>query len=167
MPHSHICAHNHVHKPLDIIKEATQYCEQRGLRLTEQRRQILIILAEAAKPLGAYDLLEKIQHASPKRQAPVIVYRALDFLLEAQLIHRLESRNAFIICPHRHSNDETIVFLICEQCGRVDEAASNMVEQSLMQLAKQRSFQPKSKVLELAGTCKTCAEDKVSESAVQ
>ncbi len=151
--------------PLDIIAEATRYCETRGLRLTDQRRQILVLLAEAAKPLGAYDLLEKIQQASPKRQAPVIVYRALDFLLEAKLIHRLESRNAFIICPHRHTNDEAIVFMLCEKCGRAEEAASDMVQQSLTQLASQRSFQLKSKVLELAGLCKTCTADKMPESA--
>jgi Fur family transcriptional regulator, zinc uptake regulator len=156
MPHSHICAHNHRHSPSDIIAEATAYCAARGLRLTEQRRQILELLAQSPKPLGAYDLLEQIQKSSPKRQAPVVVYRALDFLAQAQLIHRLESRNAFIICPHRHTQDETIVFMICEHCGRVDEAASDMVQNSIEQLAKQRSFQLKSKVIELVGLCLTC-----------
>ncbi len=161
MPHSHICAHNHQHSPSDIITEATEYCAEKGLRLTEQRRQILVLLAQSTKPLGAYDLLEQIQKLSPKRQAPVVVYRALDFLLEAQLIHRLESRNAFIICPHRHINDEAIVFLICENCGRVDEASSDMVQQSLTELAKKRSFELRTRVLELVGLCLTCKAERV------
>jgi Fur family transcriptional regulator, zinc uptake regulator len=156
MPHSHICAHNHRHSPSDIIAEATSYCAGKGLRLTEQRRQILELLAQSPKPLGAYDLLEQIQKSSPKRQAPVVVYRALDFLLDAQLIHRLESRNAFIICPHRHTQDEAIVFLICENCGRADEASSDMVQQSLNLLAQKRSFELKTRVLELVGLCLTC-----------
>ncbi len=182
MLYSHICAHNHSHTPHDIIAEATQFCASRGLRLTDQRRQILVLLAEAAQPLGAYDLLEKIQQASSqsqplksqslkpqslkiqpqKRLAPVIVYRALDFLLEAKLIHRLESRNAFIICPHRHSHDETIVFMICEACGRAEEAQSSLVHDSLEQLAQTRSFQLKSKVIELSGICKLCSESTVA-----
>jgi Fur family transcriptional regulator, zinc uptake regulator len=159
MPHSHICAHNHSHTSSDIIAEATIYCEARGLRLTDQRRQILVLLAQSAKPLGAYDLLEKIQQASPKRQAPVVVYRALDFLLEAQLIHRLESLNAFMICPHRHTNDDAIVFLICKNCGRVDEAFSDLVQQSLNSLAQQRSFKLKSKIIELVGLCLSCTAE--------
>jgi Fur family transcriptional regulator, zinc uptake regulator len=159
MPHSHICAHNHSHTSSDIIAEATTYCAARGLRLTDQRRQILVLLAQSAKPLGAYDLLEQMQKSSPKRQAPVVVYRALDFLLEAQLIHRLESLNAFMICPHRHTSDDAIVFLICENCGRVDEASSDLVQQSLSSLTKQRSFQLKSKVIELVGLCLTCTAE--------
>ena len=167
MHHSHICVHNHAHMPVDIIAEATRFCATRGLRLTEQRRQILVLLAEAAKPLGAYDLLESIQQTSSKHQpskriAPVIVYRALDFLLEAKLIHRLESRNAFIICPHRHTNEETIVFMICETCGRAEEAESSLVQDSLEQLAQTRSFQLKSKVIELSGICQLCSESTVA-----
>ena len=144
MLQTHICTHNHPHAASDIITEAEAYCSAQGLRLTDQRRQILVLLANSAKPLGAYDLLEKIQEASSKRQAPVAVYRALDFLLEAGFIHRLESRNTF---------------LICATCGKVDEAASNTVENGLDELAKQRVFVLQSKVIELSGLCQNCSEE--------
>ncbi len=158
MLQTHICTNNYPHSASDIITEAEAYCSAQGLRLTDQRRQILVLLANSAKPLGAYDLLEKIQQASSKRQAPVAVYRALDFLLEAGFIHRLESRNTFLICPHRHARGEAIIFLICATCGKVDEAASNTVENGLDELAKQRVFVLQSKVIELSGVCQNCSE---------
>lgn len=164
MDHYHICAHNHHHRAVDILAEAEAHCRDHGLRLTEQRRVVLEILANSAIPLGAYELLERIaisvsvsQKSSQKRLAPIAIYRALDFLLEAGLIHRLESRNAFIVCPHRHGLGETIVFMICETCGQVEEAMSDEIHSGLRELAARRHFQLKAQVIELAGHCMGCS----------
>ncbi len=162
MPHSHTCAHNHTHLPTDILAEAERYCEAERLRLTPQRRAVLELLANSATPLGAYELLAQAASVTPnpagaKRLAPITIYRALDFLLEAGLIHRLESRNAFIVCPHRHGLGETIVFLICETCGQVEEAISDEIHNGLKCLASQRRFQLKAQVIELAGHCTQCS----------
>ncbi len=154
----HVCIHNHAHGARDILAEAVRFCEERGLRLTDQRRLVLELLAQSEKPLGAYELLEQLGSTSRKRLAPVTVYRALDFLLEAGLIHRLESRNAFFICPHRHSGSDAVVFLICEACGRVDEATSDAVQSSLGELALERGFQLQTRVIEMAGTCGQCQQ---------
>ncbi|HST67704.1 MAG TPA: ATP-binding cassette domain-containing protein, partial [Mycobacteriales bacterium] len=58
------------------------------------------------------------------RPAPITIYRALDFLREQGLVHRIESRNAFIACVHNHDSGDPVVFLICETCGTVGEAGS-------------------------------------------
>ncbi len=154
---SHTCAHNHRHSTMDIMAEAEACCTKSGLRLTEQRRAILRLLAGSDKPLGAYDLLEMTQKASAKRQAPVAIYRALDFLLQARLIHRIESKNAFIICPHPHEEDEAVIFLICETCGHVDEAMSSAVEISLSHLSDKRGFRSTTRMIELSGICAACS----------
>ena len=49
-----------------------------------------------------------------------------------------------------------VVFLICEKCGAVGEAASAAVEQSLSAAARQAGFTPKSPVVEISGICTHC-----------
>lgn len=161
MDHTHTCVHNHPHLPHDIVAEAERHCRAEGLRLTTQRRAVLELLAHSAKPLGAYELLDLAANGEPgaKRRslAPITIYRALDFLLEAGLIHRLESRNAFIVCPHRHGSGDTIVFMICDRCGQTEEATSEAIRESLTALARERGFLAKDQVIELGGRCGQCA----------
>ena len=166
---THTCVHDHAHPALDIMAEAERHCRDQGLRLTDQRRAVLALLAHSPTPLGAYELLERTatfvvsqapeggKTSQSKRLAPISIYRSLDFLLEAGLIHRLESRNAFIVCPHRHGMGDTIVFMLCETCGRVDEATSDDIHKSLKGLAYKRGFELKAQIIELAGRCSQCS----------
>ena len=62
--------------------------------------------------------------AAAARPAPITIYRALDFLRDNGLVHRIESRNAFVACVNNHATGDLVVFLICEHCGAVGEAAS-------------------------------------------
>ncbi len=68
---------------------------------------------------------------SGPRPAPITVYRALEFLRENGLVHRIESRNAFVACVHTHAAGDLVVFLICERCGAVGEASSAEVAATL------------------------------------
>ncbi len=90
------------------------------------------------------------------RPAPITVYRALEFLRDNGLIHRIESRNAFIACVHNHASAEPVVFLICERCGAVGEAASIAVATTLRSAARAAGFTPKSPVIEINGVCAHC-----------
>ncbi len=91
-------------------------------RLTPIRRRVLEALLASHQPLGAYELIDRLA-ARGARPAPITIYRALDFLREQGLVHRIESRNAFIACVHNHDSGDPVVFLICEKCGAVGEAA--------------------------------------------
>ena len=155
--HLHHAPHDSAHDVSQIIAEAAAACAKRGLRLTDQRREVLSILAEAPKPLGAYDILSIMTDRGHRKLAPVTVYRALDFLLEADLIHRLESRNAFVLCPHHHDKSELVVFLICDACGRVEEATSETVRAGLADIAKQHQFALRGQVVEMEGRCTDCS----------
>ena len=148
--------HGHEHHHHDPVAEAEAHCAKLGLKLTEMRRYVFEALAKSPQAMGAYDLIDALAANGHKRLAPISVYRALDFLLEAGLAHKIESRNAFVACPHLHGADEVVVFMICENCGRVQEATSDQVSKAIGGVAKANRFTLKSQVIELQGRCAAC-----------
>ena len=139
------------------LDAALTLCRDEGIALTPSRRRILEILAREGRPLGAYDLIDRVAAITGKRPAPISIYRALDFLLETHLVHRLASRNAYLACGHGHARDAAIAFLICESCGEVIEADSGALRASLKALASEAHFAPRAQVMEVAGLCRVCA----------
>jgi len=127
-------------------------------RLTPARRKMLDILARAGRPVGAYELVD-LMAESGKRPAPISVYRALGYLTEKGLAHRLASKNAFVACGHRHDAGEPVVFLICDRCGEVEEATSAGVAAELTALAEASGFSARARVVEIAGRCARCGKD--------
>ena len=132
------CGHDHGQETTSagaVLAEAEHRAVALGARLTPQRRAVLEALIEAGGPCGAYDLIERLRARTGRAPAPIVVYRALDFLRELGLIHRLETLNALLACPHRHESAERVVFLICETCRRVEEAVSAPLNDALHALA--------------------------------
>ncbi|MFO1151477.1 MAG: transcriptional repressor [Alsobacter sp.] len=154
------CAHAHA-RATDApaaLEAAEASCRERGLRLTPVRRQVLEALHATHRPLSAYEIIERVGPQDGRMLAPISIYRALDFLLEAGFAHRLESRNAFIACPAHHAPGEVVVFMICEHCGGVDEAVSDDLRAALSRLADENGFQPATQFIELAGACAHCKD---------
>ena len=147
--------HDHARCSSDAMAQAEAICASRGQRLTPIRRQVLEALLASHKALGAYEIIELTGEAGA-RPAPITIYRALDFLMDNGLVHRIESRNAFIACIHNHDNSDFVVFLICERCGAVGEASSKAVGETLKTAAKAASFSPKAPVVEISGVCAHC-----------
>jgi Fur family zinc uptake transcriptional regulator len=147
--------HDHDRCSSDAMAVAEALCAQRGQRLTPIRRKVLAALLASHKPLGAYEIIDRLALKGP-RLAPITTYRALEFLRENGLVHRIESRNAFIACVHNHAARALVVFLICERCGAVGEASSNDVTATLTSAARAAGFTPKSPVIELTGVCTHC-----------
>jgi Fur family zinc uptake transcriptional regulator len=131
--------------------------DSESAKLTPGRRRALDVLEAAGKPLGAYDMMELLGRDG-RRPAPISVYRALDFLVEHGYVHRLASRNAFLACAHRHKAHDPVAFLICDNCGRVDEATSAKLAVSLGEVAEKSGFTPRAEVIEIAGRCSQCQE---------
>jgi Fur family zinc uptake transcriptional regulator len=149
--------HDHGRCSADALAHAEAVCVKRGERLTAMRRHVLEVLAASHKPLGAYEIIDEVAARGP-RPAPITIYRALDFLTAQGLVHRIESRNAFLACINNHAADAPVVFLICEHCGAVGEAPSTAVAESLNAAAKSAGFSPKSPVIEITGVCKHCRD---------
>ena len=109
-----------------------------------------------AVDVGLRDEIMDRAAADGTRPAPITIYRALDFLRDNGLVHRIESRNAFVACVSRHESGEMIVFLICEHCGAVGEAPSAAVADQLKSAARGAGFTPKAPVIEISGVCAHC-----------
>jgi Fur family zinc uptake transcriptional regulator len=146
--------HDHDRCASAAIEHAEAQCSERAQRLTPIRRQVLETLLASHKPLGAYDIIERL--SGKTRMAPITVYRALDFLMENGLVHRIESRNAFLACAHDHDAAAMVAFLICEHCGSVGEIPAAPVAQSLNAAARATGFAPKLSVVEITGACAHC-----------
>lgn len=151
------CAHpeQHTHGPEAYVRAVEQACRERGLNLTPIRAEALRRIAEAGKPLKAYDLLERMR-GGPGASAPPTVYRALDFLLEHGFIHRLVSINAFLACHHPLLG-HVAPFLICTSCEAAQELEDESIAASLQALARAQGFAPGASYLEVVGVCAACA----------
>jgi len=137
------------------LQAAERLCNENGVRFTEQRRQVMRILCQASRPMGAYDILEEMREAIP-RIAPPTVYRALDFLLEQGLIHKLETLHAYVGCDHPTPELHSGQFLICSSCGQVTELEDARITDSLVKAAAASGFNPDHRVIEVMGLCANC-----------
>ena len=155
-PIFHAPDHDHERCTADALTHAECRCAERSQRLTPIRRRVLEVLLESHKPLGAYEIIERSAANGGVRPAPITVYRALDFLRDNGFVHRIESRNAFVACVNNHASGDLVVFLICEHCGAVGEAASAAVADQLKAAARSAGFTPKAPVIEIGGVCAHC-----------
>ena len=147
--------HDHARCSEDAFSHAERVCAGRGQKFTSIRRQVLEALLSSHRPLGAYEIVEHLAK-DMSRPAPVTVYRALDFLMENGLVHRIESRNAFLACAHNHDEAAVVAFLICEACGSVGEIPSAALAQTFNEAARSTGFSPKLSVVEITGICAHC-----------
>ncbi|TWG50141.1 Fur family transcriptional regulator [Aminobacter sp. J44] len=125
--------------------------------LTRNQSLVLDTLEKADGPLSAYTILDRLRDNGFR--APLQVYRALEKLLGAGLVHRLESLNAFVACAHPNCHKQgMIAFAICSECGKVDEFADDVVENRLGSWARDNSFKAEKTIIELRGTCAACLQ---------
>lgn len=146
--------HDHAACVDAALAAAEETCERRGLRLTALRRRVLRLVWSSHRPVGAYDVLERL-NAEGQRAMPPTVYRALDFLVSNGLVHRLETLNAFIGCasPTRGHRAQ---FLICTDCRRVVEFDSPAIDRALAATARDQDFEIDGQAVELSGRCAEC-----------
>lgn len=154
--------HDHSHCIDTALQSAVALCQQKGMRLTPIRKRVFELVWQSHKPMGAYDLLPTLADEG-FNSAPPTVYRALDFLLELGLIHRLASLNAYIGCsqPAAHQSlqeNSATCFLLCQCCGQVEEIYQTQWQQSVEQLAQQQNFQVAQSMTEVLGLCSLCQQ---------
>lgn len=125
-------------------------------RMTPGRQRVLDVLTRQGRPVGAYELIDLLGAETGRRPAPISVYRALDYLVEAGRVHRLASRNAFLACGHAHDAHEPVAFLICDACGQVTERTSDALVHDVGDLTRAAGFRPRAQVIEIAGRCSDC-----------
>lgn len=160
--------HDHSACTCRMMARAEDICRRDGLLLSPQRRRVLEALLSSHAPIGAYDLIERLAEKGP-RPAPISVYRALAFLTENGLAHRIERLNAFVGCTGRHAEaGGPVAFLICDDCGRVAEVPAAGLGITLDRTEAATGFRPRSATIEITGRCADCrraAETQAAEAA--
>jgi len=136
------------------MARAEALSRDKGLRLTPVRRRTLEILLEAHRALGAYDVLDRLSAEGFGNQPPV-AYRALEFLVEQGLAHRIRRLNAFTACMHP-GEAHAPAFLICRLCDAVAEAPAAAVRAALDKAASDLGFVIERSNIEALGLCPAC-----------
>jgi Fur family zinc uptake transcriptional regulator len=179
-PHDHhhddAHAHAHVHGGAlaaptvsmeSALAMAEAYCRERGEKLTPIRRKVLELLLASGRATKAYSLLDQMREIHPG-SAPPTVYRALDFLLAAGLIHRIESINAFAVC-HDLTQCQHGILVVCQQCGNITELHEPKLRQALVAQIEAAGYRLAGDGIELKGVCANCqaTEPAPAEAAAQ
>lgn len=139
---------------LAALAAAEVHCKDRGEQWTAPRRRTYELLLRAGVPVKAYDLISAYPRPGERFATPPTIYRALDYLASAGLVHRIESLNAFLAC----SSDEeghAPGFLICDCCSRVAELEL-AADLEVVKAAAELGFKIKRMVLEAHGICANC-----------
>lgn len=155
--------HDHAQCVADALDRAAAVCAARGVKLTRLRRRVLEIVLDQHAPIGAYAILERLARERG-RVAPPTVYRALDFLVAQGLVHRLDTKNAFVACA-RADGPHPACFLICRECGAVAEVADPELDAAIAAVSRRTGFAVARRIVELEGTCARCAAAHAAQEA--
>jgi len=139
------------------LKNAEQLCKIRQQRFTNLRRRVLELVWQQHKPIGAYEVLELLQKDG--RAAPPTVYRALDFLQQMGLVHRIASLNAYVGCAHPGEPHDG-QFLICETCHSLAELDVPAISDAISRSAADSGFETRRQTIEIMGLCPNCRQQR-------
>ena len=121
--------------------------------LTKNQKIVLDLLQSSGEPLKAYSILDSLKKEGLK--SPLQIYRALDKLVELGKIHKIESKNSFIVCSNSNCASNTI-FTICERCDKVKELKNNNLTAGMSELIKKNGQSITRYNLEFFVLCKSC-----------
>lgn len=142
------------HEVEAALAQAETLAQKRGQKMTRIRRKVLRLLLESPEPAKAYDLLGNLDGEGAAK--PPTIYRALDFLQEVGLAHKIESLNAYVPCGHA-SHSHSAVFLICDTCGGAEELHAVTTTAAIEAETNAAGFHISHATLEAHGTCRTCS----------
>ena len=146
--------HDHRHCIATAMARAEQICRRKGIRFTRIRRRVLELIWAGHRPVSAYTLLQQLRREKHNAEPPT-VYRALDFLLENCLAHKIESLNAYVGCalPQRRHIGQ---FLICNHCNQVAELDDAELQRIIETKASRAGLEAMRQTVEITGRCSHC-----------
>jgi Fur family zinc uptake transcriptional regulator len=148
-------AHDHARCVQRAVATAERVCAAKAVNLTPLRRRVFEIVWRQHEPIGAYEILAELGKDREKA-APPTVYRALEFLQEAGLVHRLDTLNAFMGCD-RPEDEHSGQFLVCSQCRRAAEIEDSVLNRALHDRARSLGFRLETSAVEIKAVCTQCA----------
>lgn len=151
------CTQSSAEQVAVFLDQAAALCSRRNLRFTRLRQQVLELVCKAGQPVGAYQLLDALRETG-RSAAPPTVYRALDFLLEQGLVHRLATNNTYLACAHPQL-PHAAVFLVCSACGHTQEVHSRGIIDEIGNRAGPFGFTVEHAAVEVSGLCVRCRRE--------
>jgi Fur family zinc uptake transcriptional regulator len=148
----------------EALARAEAACRARGASLTAIRRDVLELLYRSPTGVKAYDLLAQIKEARPGASPPT-VYRALDFLIEQGLAHKIGRMNLFVACRHA-SHQIPSLFLVCPKCSGVTELQEQSVMSALSNSLAAAGYRLESPEVEISALCPKCTTSEAITSPV-
>ena len=148
---------HHEHSGSDLVEAARAALVASGEQWTGMREAVLRQLADAGRPVSAYDIADHLSAARGKRVAPNSVYRILDLFVRANLANRIESANAYLVNAHPGCQHDC-VFLICDACGAASHFDDDRLTGALRQAGAAAGFTAVRPVVELRGHCAACTD---------
>jgi len=149
--------HDHTVCVADALTRARAAFDDKGMKLTPLRQKVFEEIAGSHDAVGAYDLLDRMAKKTGERMAPISVYRAIDALLVAGVVHRIESKNAFYACHTPHDGSARNIALVCERCATVIEVPGGDIFAAIEAAGEACGFKVGLAVAEGAGLCAACA----------
>ncbi len=136
-----------------------EFCLSENLNLSALRKDVLLILFNKKKPMGAYEILETLKKKRSTAEPPT-VYRVLKWLMDVNLIHKIETQNKYVFCSSfkNESVHHKNILLICKKCDESVELSDNQVSDSLKKFALKQRIQIDDSIIEIKGICAECAE---------
>ncbi|ARG96511.1 Fur family transcriptional regulator [Legionella micdadei] len=131
------------------------YCLAIDLRLTSLRRSVLYILWSTAKPLKAYEILDRLLQIKQNAKPPT-VYRVLDYFVDYGVVHKIESIQSYTLChePEKHHSSE--VLMVCNDCHQVNELYDQTMHDLVQKISQENQFHLGQGAIELRGICNKC-----------
>ncbi len=134
----------------ELLQRADEVCRENRLRMTPMRERVYRELVQSGGPVGAYDLVERLSSKS-RRIAPVTIYRALDFLRDAGLVHRLATQNSYIVSHGEVDPGAVKIMFVCSRTGKSVEVHSKEVGDAIRKAAEDAGFKAISPFVEVEG----------------
>ncbi|MEE9451796.1 MAG: transcriptional repressor [Gammaproteobacteria bacterium] len=145
-----------VQKVSNQMGQIKRYCEQKGIKLTPLREEILLIMYQFGQIITAYEILRQLREARPNAEPPT-VYRVLEYFQGTSVIHRIASKNAYLCCinPDELHRGQ---LLLCDICDEANEVFNSGLIQAVTDCSSRYGFQFRDGLMEIHGVCAKCSD---------
>jgi Fur family transcriptional regulator, zinc uptake regulator len=149
--------HDHRRCVDDVLERACKALEEKGLKFTPLRESLLREIASSHQAIGVYELIERLRHQG-LRVTSSSIYPVIDVFLDAGVVRRFRTRNAYYVHGSGGSHAARVV-LACQTCGIVADVGGTGVLQAINRAAAVEAFEADAAVIEVAGVCTHCAKN--------
>ncbi|HEY2825499.1 MAG TPA: Fur family transcriptional regulator [Gemmatimonadales bacterium] len=138
-------------RPLEAFR---RYLREHSLPVTAQREAVAATVFEAGERVSVHDIERRLR-AQRVEVGTATVYRTVELLVRAELVQQHDFGEGFkryepLAGQGHHEH------LICLECGRVVECASERLERMKAVIADEHGFRHHHHRLEIYGVCRDC-----------